>query len=438
MRIFKSNQNLKRLSLMIVCSMLMIGVSFSGTLALSDEQIKLFDQGIYYFDAALSSSTPYCSLGSGTLPSQVPSPYNGIFTAAASKFGIPPALLASIFYGGEHGNSFPDPPPPYGHGSPWASSPTGAQGPFQFEPNTWPSYAQDGNGDGVKDVQDLTDAAFAGANYLSDLGGKTANNESAVRDVAWKYNEGPGGNPNPNGSYANNVWAAFQSFSGGGSGAPATVDTSTTTSAPPTGCSGSSSLGSITINQDGSFGTGDGLMGHPPTMIGVHYTAGNEQTVQDVISDLKDPTGSKHCNHVTHTCSVQLTVLPDGSIYQLTSRLDVVTENIINFNDADIGIEIVGKDESTLLGNQAQFKSVVALVAQLMQKYNIKMEQNFIQKSGLMGHMECDAWSGGHIGSKFSGIYSGDSSVESTDGHTDPGPTYMSNLRDALSKGGVS
>ncbi len=199
------------------------------------------------------------TLGPGTLPSSVPDPYNKIFTAAANKFNISPAFLAAVFYGGEHGNSFPDPPPPYGHGSPWASSgvassgssdwPTqppgpGAAGPFQFEYPTWQSNEQDGNGDGKKDVEDLTDASFAGAKLLAALGAKNTTDESKLRQAAADYN----GIGDPNASYPSLVWDAFQKFGGpsggvgggaGGGTGPATPAASPTTG----GCAAGSTTG---------------------------------------------------------------------------------------------------------------------------------------------------------------------------------------------------
>ncbi len=165
------------------------------------------------------------SFGPGTLPPSVPDPYNGIFTAAAAKFDVSPAFLAAVFYGGEHGNSFPDPPPPYGHGSPWATSYAGANGPFQFLTSTWAGYAQDGNGDGKKDIQDLTDAAFGAAKYLADLGAKGTTDEGKLRQAAADYN----GIHDPSASYPSLVWAAFQKFGGvsggsiGGGGGDAAV-----------------------------------------------------------------------------------------------------------------------------------------------------------------------------------------------------------------------
>jgi hypothetical protein len=42
----------------------------------------------------------------------------------------------------------------------------GAQGPMQFMPGTWAAYGQDGNGDGIKDVNNAEDALHGAANYL--------------------------------------------------------------------------------------------------------------------------------------------------------------------------------------------------------------------------------------------------------------------------------
>lgn len=188
------------------------------------------------------------NFGTGTLPSSVPSPYNAIFTAAGNKFDVSPAFVAAIFYGGEHGNSWPDPPPPYGHGAPWATSPTGAQGPFQFEPYTWPTYAQDGNGDGKKDPQDLQDAAFAAADLLAHLGARGTTSESRLRQAAADYN----GIGDPAASYPSLVWAAFQKFGGGA----ATPGGASPASPGPVGgsvgqdCSGSGAAASTTGYQD--------------------------------------------------------------------------------------------------------------------------------------------------------------------------------------------
>ena len=51
---------------------------------------------------------------------------------------------------------------------------TRAVGPMQFLPSTWFAYAQDGNGDGVKDPQNFYDAALTTGDYLCVNGGNLA------------------------------------------------------------------------------------------------------------------------------------------------------------------------------------------------------------------------------------------------------------------------
>ncbi len=46
-----------------------------------------------------------------------------------------------------------------------------AVGPLQFVPDTWAQWGADGNGDGVRDPQQLDDAALAAARYLCHVGG---------------------------------------------------------------------------------------------------------------------------------------------------------------------------------------------------------------------------------------------------------------------------
>ncbi|MGO2634339.1 MAG: lytic murein transglycosylase [Galactobacter sp.] len=45
-----------------------------------------------------------------------------------------------------------------------------AVGPMQFIPSTWASVKQDGNGDGMVDVQQIDDAALSAGIYLCDAG----------------------------------------------------------------------------------------------------------------------------------------------------------------------------------------------------------------------------------------------------------------------------
>lgn len=172
----------------------------------------------------------------GNLPGSVPEPYNGIFTAAAQATGADPIIIATIFYTEHRG--FPPPPPPYGNGPLWASSSAGAQGPFQFVPDTWRSYGNGGN------VQDLKDAAGGAGRYIVALGGKNGIPVGDVNDpyrkgtvinVLASYNAGPAGNFG-NGEtqqYIRIGEAIYQKIKTGGSTTtPPPVDT-TQTNVPP-------------------------------------------------------------------------------------------------------------------------------------------------------------------------------------------------------------
>ena len=56
----------------------------------------------------------------------------------------------------------------------------GAQGPMQFMPGTWTAYGQDGNGDGVSDVNNAQDALYGAANYLAANGAASGDNYRAL------------------------------------------------------------------------------------------------------------------------------------------------------------------------------------------------------------------------------------------------------------------
>lgn len=60
------------------------------------------------------------------------------------------------------------------------SSYAGAQGPMQFMPGTWSAYGQDGNGDGVADINNARDALYGAANYLAANGAASGDNYSAL------------------------------------------------------------------------------------------------------------------------------------------------------------------------------------------------------------------------------------------------------------------
>jgi len=181
-----------------------------------------------------SSGCSVSSVGPGVLPASVPEPLNGIATAAGQKFGVPPALIAAIYYVENNGKQGTDatqykwrePPPPYGKGSPWLVSSAGAKGPFQFLAGTWARQGVDGNGDGKTDVLDLTDAAFGAAKYLKYLMGQASGD---IKSAAGGYEAG---SPTQS-EYGDDAYALYQYFSGGSS------DGSSTANVTPS-CSGGS------------------------------------------------------------------------------------------------------------------------------------------------------------------------------------------------------
>ena len=67
-----------------------------------------------------------------------------------------------------------------------------AVGPMQFIPSSWATSGRDGNGDGLRDPENLFDAALAAANYLCAAGGDLRTTSAAERAVltynhSWDY-----------------------------------------------------------------------------------------------------------------------------------------------------------------------------------------------------------------------------------------------------------
>ena len=102
-----------------------------------------------------------------------PANFDGIYQAAGAAYGIDWRILKAVHYV-ETGCS----------GSTSKRNPSGATGPMQFLPSTWRVYGQDGNGDGIKDITNVSDAIYGAANYLAVSGG-SANN---YRTALWSYN----------------------------------------------------------------------------------------------------------------------------------------------------------------------------------------------------------------------------------------------------------
>ncbi len=178
-----------------------VGMLFSGT-ALGAAVVAggLFGQQAVKINGTQSCTTQ--TVVTGVITQDVPALYRPIFTQAAAARGTDVNLLAAIFYV-EHGRSYPEPPPPYGKGKAWAVSSAAAMGPFQFIPSTWQSFGVDGNNDGQIDPNDLTDAAYSAAGFLTSLGGKAGvppgdpakpYDKPSIVNVMASYNAGPSGN----------------------------------------------------------------------------------------------------------------------------------------------------------------------------------------------------------------------------------------------------
>ncbi|GAB7007085.1 hypothetical protein JCM18899A_45580 [Nocardioides sp. AN3] len=82
--------------------------------------------------------------------------------------------------------------------SEWAQ----AAGPMQFIPSTWSRWTADGDGDGVANVQDLDDAAYAAGRYLC-ASGSLADGSGWARAVL-SYNHSQ--------AYVDQVYAAAQTY----------------------------------------------------------------------------------------------------------------------------------------------------------------------------------------------------------------------------------
>lgn len=142
-----------------------------------------------------------CVATPGKLPELVPQPLNSIFTEAAEHWGVDPLALA-VLYHNENGWTFErEPPPPYGNGPPWAVSPVGATGAFQFMPATWQAYKNSNPAHQPGNILDLTDQAYAAAHMLANNGGKVGNSlgfpaivnqEGTLLNAIVSHHSGPG------------------------------------------------------------------------------------------------------------------------------------------------------------------------------------------------------------------------------------------------------
>lgn len=136
-------------------------------------------------------------VGNGTLPSIIPEPYNAAFTSAGLKHNVSPALIAALFteenftktpvaaIPGRWQNllkSHTDP------NSGWPTNKFQTQGAFQFIPSTWKAYGDDGDGDGVKNPQNIFDGAAGAAKYVAANGATINRPPASWQSAIFNYN----------------------------------------------------------------------------------------------------------------------------------------------------------------------------------------------------------------------------------------------------------
>lgn len=99
--------------------------------------------------------------------------FAALYLSAQEQTGTPWQLLAAVHHV-ETGQST----------STSRTSSAGATGPMQFLPATFSHYALDGDGDGVKNIDDVNDAVFTAANYLRAGGA----DKGDYTDALYHYN----------------------------------------------------------------------------------------------------------------------------------------------------------------------------------------------------------------------------------------------------------
>ena len=151
---------------------------------------------------AVTTDPTICTAPAGKLPKTVPEPFNSISTRVGKEKNIPNYAVALVYWS-ENGWEYREPPPPYGKGRPYESSPAGARGPMQFLSNTYHAFRFANPHNKPGNIMDLTDAMYAAGAYLRDYGKLRKN--SPIGDpkkpqkgtLMWAlgaYNAGPGGN----------------------------------------------------------------------------------------------------------------------------------------------------------------------------------------------------------------------------------------------------
>ena len=172
-----------------------------------------------------------------------------------------------------------------------------AVGPMQFIPSTWRVVGVDGDGDGVRNPQDIDDAALATAVYLCS-GDEDLSTVAGQRSAVYRYNHSE--------QYVDLVLSIMQAYGTGdyaavpnGSAAPATftpyfgdsVVSAGTRGAKSTGPASSGSGNGGTSGGGTASSGGDGTSGETPTAPGTPSTGGGSDDPADEVEGTVKETG---------------------------------------------------------------------------------------------------------------------------------------------------
>lgn len=276
-----------------------------------------FGASAFGFRMEGDAAPQYSDTSGGQLTSgcNIPNDYLAVLNSATQGSEASPALLAAIFYAGEHGSSWPD------INGAWATSKSDAQGPFQFTEDTWKNY---GEGD-FSNAQDINKAAKAAANLISqNLATQHGTDAQKIQKVITRYNPNY---KNTDPEYVNRVYKQYNMF----------LDKCYTETGNIADSADEFFLQdrqnekewrAAVMDQENQSGRPliDGTM--TPTAIVLHWTAG--PTKQGAMSAMKS---SKN--------AVQLIVDTDGKVYQLLPLNAKIRSGSHVASQFSIAIEIV-------------------------------------------------------------------------------------------------
>lgn len=123
----------------------------------------------------------------------------------------------------------------------------------------------------------------------------------------------------------------------------------------------------------------------------LHWTAGSPNaSVDQFIAAIRS---NRACSG---GCSVQFYIDGGGRVYQLVDNIATITSHASGVNSSAVGIEIGGASEGMLTANAVQSAAVAALVKYLVQTYNFPAEDRTPEKTGIMSHHITDRqpWGG--------------------------------------------